>query len=201
MHRESVWNSGGEHVPPRPVPVAHDASANRARRRVTSLMRRTTLPLCQTTNDVYLYRRCIYEVDRPQWSGQQHWVVRRARRCGRWLLSQLCRRRPPHCPGHRHVSTHTHTHTHTDQTLQLTHFTFHVPIDNNNYRSFTEVPAMISWYWRTTTPVYTGPLFRTTPVSQYQNGKPMWIYWSKRQWVAVASAGLPCTSLHLAADR
>jgi len=30
--------------------------------------------------------------------------------------------------------------------------------------------------------------------------KPIWIYWSKRQWVAVASAG-PYTNLHLAPDR
>jgi len=30
--------------------------------------------------------------------------------------------------------------------------------------------------------------------------KPIWIYWSKRQWVAVASAGL-YASLHLAPDR
>ena len=29
--------------------------------------------------------------------------------------------------------------------------------------------------------------------------KPIWIYWSKRQWVAVASAG-PYTSLHLIPD-
>jgi len=30
--------------------------------------------------------------------------------------------------------------------------------------------------------------------------KPIWIYWSKKQWVAVASAG-PYASLHLAPDR
>jgi len=30
--------------------------------------------------------------------------------------------------------------------------------------------------------------------------KPIWIYWSKRQWVAVASAG-PYADLHLAPDR
>jgi len=38
-------------------------------------------------------------------------------------------------------------------------------------------------------------MFGTTRVSRYQKGKtgrlkPIWIYWSKRQWVAVASAGL-----------
>jgi len=41
----------------------------------------------------------------------------------------------------------------------------------------------------------------TTQVSQYQKGKtreekPIWIYWSKREWVAVASAG-PYANLHL----
>jgi len=41
----------------------------------------------------------------------------------------------------------------------------------------------------------------TTQVSQYQTGKtrkvkPIWIYWSKRQWVAVVSAG-PYANLHL----
>ena len=30
--------------------------------------------------------------------------------------------------------------------------------------------------------------------------KPIWIYWTKRQWVAVESAG-PCASLHLAPGR
>jgi len=30
--------------------------------------------------------------------------------------------------------------------------------------------------------------------------KPIWIYWSKRQWVAVVSAG-PYANLHLAPDR
>jgi len=30
--------------------------------------------------------------------------------------------------------------------------------------------------------------------------KPIWIYWSKRQWVAVASAW-PYANLHLAPDR
>jgi len=44
----------------------------------------------------------------------------------------------------------------------------------------------------------------TTRVSRYQKVKPgrlkpVWIYWSKRQWVAVASAGL-YASLHLIPD-
>jgi len=41
----------------------------------------------------------------------------------------------------------------------------------------------------------------TTRVSHHQKGKtrkvkPIWIYWSKRQWVAMASAG-PYANLHL----
>jgi len=44
----------------------------------------------------------------------------------------------------------------------------------------------------------------TTQVSRYQKVKPgrlkpIWIYWSKRQWAAVASAGL-YASLHLIPD-
>jgi len=44
----------------------------------------------------------------------------------------------------------------------------------------------------------------TTRVSRYQKVrpgrlKPIWIYWSKRQWAAVASAGLHA-SLHLIPD-
>ena len=46
-----------------------------------------------------------------------------------------------------------------------------------------------------------GPLSGTTQVSQYQKGKNQsGFYWSKRQWVAVASAG-PYASLHLAPGR
>jgi len=46
---------------------------------------------------------------------------------------------------------------------------------------------------------------RTTLVNWYQKGKtrkvkPIWIYWSKRQWVAVASAGDVFANLHLAPD-
>jgi len=45
----------------------------------------------------------------------------------------------------------------------------------------------------------------TTWVSRYQKGKtrkvtPIWIYWSMRQWVAVASAGL-YANLYLAPER
>jgi len=48
---------------------------------------------------------------------------------------------------------------------------------------------------------FNGPLSGTTRVSRYQKGKNQsGFYWSKRQWVAVASAG-PYASLHLALDR
>ena len=48
---------------------------------------------------------------------------------------------------------------------------------------------------------FNGPFSGTTQVSRYQIGKNLsGFYWSKRQWVAVASAG-PCASLHLASDR
>jgi len=45
----------------------------------------------------------------------------------------------------------------------------------------------------------------TTRVRQYLKGKttkvkPIWIYWSKRKWVAVASVG-PHANLHLVPDR
>jgi len=57
-----------------------------------------------------------------------------------------------------------------------------------------------SCHYNTHTHTFNGPLSRTTRVSRYQKGKPIWIYWSKSQWVAVASAG-PYASLHLAQDR
>jgi len=48
---------------------------------------------------------------------------------------------------------------------------------------------------------FNGPFSRTTWVSRYQKGKNQsGFYWSKRQWVAVASPG-PYASLHLAPDR
>ena len=48
---------------------------------------------------------------------------------------------------------------------------------------------------------FNGPLSGTTHVSRYQKGKNQsGFYWSKRQWVAVASAG-PHASLHLTPDR
>ena len=45
---------------------------------------------------------------------------------------------------------------------------------------------------------FNGPLSGTTQVSRYQKGLSGF-YWSRRQWVAVASAG-PYASLHLAPD-
>jgi len=65
---------------------------------------------------------------------------------------------------------HTHTHTHTQTTV-----------------------LRPSWI-----------LSGTTQVSWHQKGKtrkvkPIWIYWSKRHWVAVASAG-PYSNLHLDPD-
>jgi len=55
-------------------------------------------------------------------------------------------------------------------------------------------------YFRLTHP-FNGPFSGTTQVSQHQKGKNQsGFYWSKRQLVAVASAG-PYASLHLAPDR
>jgi len=49
------------------------------------------------------------------------------------------------------------------------------------------------WTFFSETSTHTHPfncvLSGTTRVSRYQKGKPIWIYWSKIQWVAVASAG------------
>ena len=48
---------------------------------------------------------------------------------------------------------------------------------------------------------FNDPFSWTARLSQYQKGKNQsGFYWSKRRWVAVASAG-PYASLHLAADR
>jgi len=48
---------------------------------------------------------------------------------------------------------------------------------------------------------FNGHFSGTTQVSRYQKGKnKSGFYWSKRQWVAVASAGT-YASLHLAPDR
>ena len=56
---------------------------------------------------------------------------------------------------------------------------------------------------RTHTHPFNGPFSGTIPGwACTRKVKPIWIllYWSKRQWVAVASAG-PYASLHLAPDR
>ena len=56
-------------------------------------------------------------------------------------------------------------------------------------------------FQHTHTHTFNGPLSGTTRVSRYQKGKNQsGFYWSKRQWMAVASAG-PHASLHLAPDR
>ena len=56
-------------------------------------------------------------------------------------------------------------------------------------------------HYDTHTRPFNGPFSGTTRVGRYQKGKTnLDLYWSKRQWVAVASAG-PYASLHLAADR
>ena len=49
----------------------------------------------------------------------------------------------------------------------------------------------------THTHTFNVPFSGTTQVGQYQKSKKSGFYWSKRQWVAVASAG-PYASLHLA---
>ena len=49
------------------------------------------------------------------------------------------------------------------------------------------------------THTFNGPLSETTRVGRYQKGKTSGFYWSKRHWVAVASAWL-YASLHLALD-
>ena len=54
------------------------------------------------------------------------------------------------------------------------------------------------WVMEHTRP-FNGPISGTTEVSQYRKVKQSGFYWSKRQWVAVASAG-PYASLHLAPD-
>jgi len=69
-----------------------------------------------------------------------------------------------------HARTHSRTHTHTHTTVLW--------------------PSLI--------------LSRTIWVSRHQKAKtrkvkPIWIYWSKRQWVAVASAA-PYTNFHLDPD-
>jgi len=72
------------------------------------------------------------------------------------------------------------------------------------------LPDEVSSTWCETTLLlllihsFNGLFWRTTWVSWHQKRriilvKPIWIYWSKRKWVAVASAG-PYANLHLASD-
>ena len=63
------------------------------------------------------------------------------------------------------------------------------------------VDFLVTVSYETHTHPFNGPLSGTTQVSRYQKGKNQsGFYWSKRQWVAVASAE-PYASLHLAPVR
>jgi len=109
-------------------------------------------------------------------------------------------------PVTEHTPEYNEAHLSTPDQLQNTHLntTKHTSVHLASYRTH-------NWIQRST-PQYTWPvtklqqpfnsLFsRTTWVSQYQKGKNQsGFYWSKRRWVAVASAG-PYASLHLAPDR
>jgi len=53
--------------------------------------------------------------------------------------------------------------------------------------------------WTTTTTPVSSPLSGTTRWAATRKIKPIWIYWGKRQWMAVTSAG-PYVNLHLAPD-
>ena len=62
-------------------------------------------------------------------------------------------------------------------------------------------PANQGLLQNTHTHLFNGPFSETTRVGRYQKGKTIsGFYWSKKQWVAVASAG-PHESLHLTPDR
>jgi len=87
---------------------------------------------------------------------------------------------------------------------------YKVSSDRANYSLYAHHCAQLSHiaqYRKTSTTLlhpFNSPLSETTRVSRYQKDKtrkvkPIWIYWSKRQWVAVASAG-PYANLHLAPD-
>jgi len=74
---------------------------------------------------------------------------------------------------------HTHAHTHTN-----THARTHAHTHNTH------------------TQLFYGPLGFCPGLPKWagtRKVKPIWIYWSKRQWVAVASAG-PYANLHLYPD-
>ena len=71
--------------------------------------------------------------------------------------------------------------------------------DSADYRPVRYSNSTIVLTLHTHTHPFNGPLSGTTRVSRYQKGQSGF-YWSKRQWVAVASAR-PYASLHLAPDR
>ena len=67
--------------------------------------------------------------------------------------------------------------------------------------TLTPTITLFLTHTHTHTHTFNGPFSGSTQVSRYQKGKNQCeFYWSKRQWVAVASAG-PYASLHLAPDR
>ena len=76
--------------------------------------------------------------------------------------------------------------------------------------SFVYLIYLLFMYWFFIAPIththththpFNGPLSGTTQVSRYQKGKNQSrFYWSKRQWVAVASSG-PYANLHIAPDK
>ena len=72
---------------------------------------------------------------------------------------------------------------------------------NFHWRSTRFTQSFLYMHTHTHTHPFNGPFSGTTRVSRYQKGKNQsGFYWSKRQWVAAASAG-PYASLHLAPDR
>jgi len=87
----------------------------------------------------------------------------------------------PHCTSKWHLSQYALSHAVYSAWPRLHHTYIHTYI-----HTYTRLTALFPG---------------TTRVSRYQKGKNQsGFYWSKRQWVAVASAG-PYASLHLAPDR
>jgi len=75
----------------------------------------------------------------------------------------------------------------------------------SRHRYYPEPPSAILQLPTTHTHLFSGPFSRTTRVSRYQKGKPIWILLKQEtvsgsgiSW-AMASAG-PCASPHLAPD-
>jgi len=95
-----------------------------------------------------------------------------------------------------------HTTLHTTAVQSPSHYQWYVLIGKHWYQ------LLVFTTTTTTTTILCSPLRTfsgTTRVSRYQKGKmrkikPVWIYCSKRYWVAVASTA-PCANLHFTADR